>query len=221
MPPIIPDDVPKLIDAGTTVRFHRSFGDFQASDGWAYTFYANGGSPPTKLAVPATTNADGQSFDIVIPADVTALTSPAVASLPAGRYTCSERVTNATLTPPEKHDPRGDDIQVKVEADVSTAAAGAFLSQMEQELAAINAVIAGRITADLQSYQITSGGGGGRSLVKIPITELYKIRGQLKNAVWRLGHPGELGPRVVIAFTNEAEEPTYPPTWVDVTGLDR
>jgi hypothetical protein len=221
MPPTIPDEIPKLFASGTTVKFHRSFDDYLASAGWTYVFYANGGSTPTKLAVPATINPDGQSFDIVIPANVSALTTPSIASLPAGRYTCAERVTNTTLDPPETDDPRDDDIQVIVEADVSVASAGAFISQIELELAQVNALIAQRLAADVQSYQITSGAGGGRAIVKTPLEQLYQIRGRLKASLFQLKHPGQFGSPVHIAFTNEPEDPTYPPTWVDVTGLDR
>jgi hypothetical protein len=217
MPLTIPDEVPKLFASGTTVKFHRSFDDYLASAGWTYIFHANG--PTTRLDVPATINPDGQSFDIVIPANVSALTTPSFASLPPGRYTCAERVTNSTTG--EVDDPRDDDIQVTVEADVSVASAGAFISQIENELNAINAVIAQRLAADVQSYQITSGAGGGRAIVKTPLEQLYQIRGRLKASLFQLKHPGQLGSTVHIAFTNEPEDPTYPPTWVDVTGLDR
>jgi hypothetical protein len=120
----------------------------------------------------------------------------------------------------EVDDPRDDDIQVTVEADVSVASAGAFISQIENELNAINAVIAQRLAADVQSYQITSGAGGGRAIVKTPLEQLYQIR-RLKASLFQLKHPGQLGSPAYIAFTNEPEDPTYPPTWVDVTGLDR
>jgi hypothetical protein len=227
MPADIPDEVPRLFASGTTVKFHRTFDDYLASDGWTYVFYMNGGdlttTPPqlTKLTVPATINPDGQSFDIVIPANVSAITVPTFSALPKGFYTCAERVTNATLDPPEVDDPRDDEIQVEVEKSVAASAAGDYISQLEKELAAVNAVILERISADLQSYQVTSGSGGGRAVVKTPIEQLKKLQGNLRNRLWRAKHPGQLGAQVLIAFTNEPEEPTFPPTWVDVTGLDR
>jgi hypothetical protein len=219
MPPYIPDEVPRLFAAGTTVKFHRSFDDYLASAGWTYVFHMNGGSPPTKLDVPATINPDLQSFDIVIPANVSALTNPSVASLPPGRYTCAERVTNSGLG--EVDDPRDDELEINVEADVSTAPAGYYISRIENELAAVNATILERLSSDLQSYQVTSGAGGGRALVKTPLKDLYQIQGRLRASLWQLKHPGQLGSPVYIAMTNEPEDPTYPPTWVDVTGLDR
>jgi len=156
-------------------------------------------------------NADGTSFDVVIPADVTPLTTPSIASLPAGRYQCAERLTN-TITH-EVVDPNLDQLQLVVEADVSTASAGAFISHVERTIAVIEAALEGRLTADLESYQIA-----GRTVAKIPVAELLKFRGYYRSKLWQLQHPGALGPPVVIAFTNEPESPTFPPTWVDVTG---
>jgi len=66
------------------------------------------------------------------------------------------------------------------------------------------------------SYQIA-----GRAVVKIPAKDLLWFRGHYRSKLFQLQNPGRLGSTVDIAFTNEPEKPTYPPTWVDVTGLDR
>jgi hypothetical protein len=212
MPAVIPDEVPVRFAAGTTVKFHRSFDDFLASEGWTYKFHANG--PTTRLDVAATTNADGQSFDIVIPADVSSLTTPTIASLPAGRYQWAERLTNTNTH--EVVDPNLDSLQLVVEADVSTASAGAFISHIERSLPIIEAAIEGRLTADIETYTLA-----GRMVSKIPIKELLVLRGHYRAKLFQLKNPGRLGSPVVVAFTNEPEQPTFPPTWVDVTGLDR
>lgn len=204
MPPIIPDEVPTSFSAGTTVKFHRSFDDYLASDGWAYTFYANGATAIFNQT--ATVNPDGQSFDIVIPASKTAV--------PAGRYQCAERLVNSNTQ--EVVDPSGDMLQLNIEANVSTASAGTFISHIERMLTIIEAALEGRLTADLVSYQIA-----GRAVVKIAPKELLWFRGFYKSKLFQLKNPGRFGSPVVIAFTNEPEEPTFPPTWVDVTGLDR
>jgi len=203
--PFITDEVPRRFAAGTTVKFHRSFDDYLASDGWAYTFYANGASAIFNVA--ATINADGQSFDIVIPAATTA-------SIPAGRYQCAERLTNSGTG--EVVDPHDDMIEILIEAAVATAAAGAFISHIERMLVVIEAALEGRLGADLMSYQI-----GGRAVVKIPPKDLLWFRGHYRSKLFQLQNPGQLGSTVAIAFTNEPERPAYPPTWVDVTGLDR
>ena len=102
MAPIIPDEVPTRFAAGTTVKFHRSFDDYLASDGWVYTFYANGAA--AKFSQSATTNTDGESFDIVIPAATTAV--------PAGRYQCAERLVNSNTQ--EVVDPSNDMLQLNI-----------------------------------------------------------------------------------------------------------
>lgn len=204
MPPTISDEVPSRFAAGTTVKFHRSFDDYLASAGWTYTFYANGATAIFNQV--ATTNPDGQSFDIVIPASKT--------EVPAGRYQCAERLVNTGTG--EVYDPSNDVLELTIESDVSTAAAGAYISHIERMLVVIEAALEGRLAADLMSYQIA-----GRAVVKIPPKDLLWFRGHYRSKLFQLKNPGRLGSTAVIAFTNEPEEPTYPPTWVDVTGLDR
>lgn len=205
MPPLIPNEVPKTIVAGTTVKWHRSFEDFPASQGWSYVFYANGAA--NKFQIAATTNPDGNSFDIVIPASLTA-------SIAAGRYQCAEVLTS-TDDPPQVVHPQKDMMELLVEANVATASAGAFVSHIERALPIIEAAIEGRLTADIENYQIQ-----GRSISKIPIVELIRYRGMYKSKLYQLQNPGRLGPSVEIAFTGERDDRNWPDTWVDVTGLD-
>ena len=49
------------------------------------------------------------------------------------------------------------------------------ISDLETAISNIESVITGRITSDVESYQIA-----GRSVTKIPATELLIIRSQLK-----------------------------------------
>lgn len=203
MAQIIPDEVPTIIVAGTTVKFHRSFDDFQASDGWGYTFYANGAANVFNKA--ATTNPDGKSFDIVLDASLTA-------NIAAGRYTVAERLLNSGTS--EVVHPTRDLQQLLVEGNVATAAAGAYISHVERTLAIIEAALESKLTGDMLSYQIA-----GRSVVKIPPKELFQFRGYYKAKLWKMQNPGKLGAPVLITFNNEPEDPTFPPTWVDVTGI--
>ena len=80
----------------------------------------------------------------------------------------------------------------------------------------VEAALAGRLTSDIQSYQIA-----GRSVNKIPISELLQIRGRLRAAIWRQNNPGQLGVPFRVQFPVEPESPDYPPTWQDVTGLQQ
>jgi hypothetical protein len=200
MPQLIPDEVPTIIVAGTTVKFHRSFDDFQASDGWAYTFYANGALNVFNKA--ATTNPDGNSFDIVLDASLTA-------SVAAGRYTVDEVLIKGS----EEFHPTRDLQQLLIEGNVRTASAGAYISHIERTLAIIEAAIENKLTGDMLSYQIA-----GRSVVKIQPKELFQFRGYYRAKLWRMQNPGRLGAPVLVTFQNEPEDPVFPPTWVDVTG---
>ena len=201
MPPIIPDLVPDHFPAGTTVTFTRSFGDFSPADGWGYVIYLNGLTQKVSKAATVLNNV----FTIVfVPADTAALNP--------GPYRYAERLTNSITG--EVYDVTGDNLVINIGLNVGSAAAGAFNSWDERTLAVINAAISGRLTADIQAYQIA-----GRSVSKIPIKELRQIRGELIAAIWRQNHPGQLGIPYRVQFGLEPETNDYPPTWTDVTGL--
>lgn len=203
MPPIIPDVVPDHFPAGTTVKFTRSFGDFQPSDGWAYTIYLNGLTQTFSKAAQVLNNIFQITF---LPSDT--------ASLKPGPFRYAERLSNSGTG--EVYDITGDQLVINVGLNVSTAPAGAFNTWEERTLAVVEAAISGRLTSDIQSYQIA-----GRSVSKIPIAELRTIRGELKAALWRQNNPGQLGMPYRVQYDVEPESPDYPPTWQDVTGLQQ
>lgn len=203
MPPIIPDVVPDHFPAGTTVRFTRSLDDFAPTDGWAYSIYLNGLTQKFNKAATVLDNIFQIEF---LPSDT--------ASLNPGPFRYAERLTNSGTG--EVYDITGDELVINIEPNVGSAAAGAFNTFEEKTLVVVEAAIAGRLTADIQTYQIA-----GRSVSKIPIQELRVIRGELRAAIWRQNNPGQLGVPYRVSFELEPESPDYPPTWQDVTGLDR
>jgi hypothetical protein len=204
VPPIIPTTVPTHFPAGTTVKFSRNLDDYQPADGWMYTIYLNG---LTQKFNKAATVDDEGVFQIVFdPADT--------ASLVPGPFRYAERVSNSTTG--ETYDLTGDELVIVIEPNVASAAAGVFNTWEERTLAIVEGAISGRLSADLQAYQIA-----GRSISKIPIAELRTIRGELRAAVWRQNNPGQLGIPFKVGFPPERENEALPPTWVDVTGLDR
>lgn len=203
MPPITPDVVPDHFPAGTTVKFTRSLDDFSPSDGWAYMIYLNGLTQKFNKAASIVDNIFQIEF---VPSDTAALNP--------GPFRYAERLTNSGTG--EVYDITGDELVINVEPNVGSASAGAFNTFEERTLAVVEAAISGRLTSDIQAYQIA-----GRSVSKIPIQELRIIRGELRAAIWRQNHPGQLGVPLRVSFENETESPDYPPTWQDVTGLDR
>jgi hypothetical protein len=203
MPPIIPDSVPDHFPAGTTVKYTRTLADFQPSDGWTYTIYLNGLTQKFSKAATVLNNI----FQIVfLPADT--------ASLNPGPFRYAERLVNSGTG--DVYDITGDELVINIEPNVGTAAAGAFNTWEERTLAVVEAAISGRLTADIQAYQIA-----GRSVSKIPIAELRTIRGELRAAIWRQNNPGQLGIPYRVQFDTEPESPDFPPTWQDVTGLQQ
>lgn len=203
MPPIIPDVVPDHFPAGTTVKFSRSLDDFSPSDGWTYAIFLNGLTQKFNKAATVVDNIFQIEF---VPSDT--------ASLNSGPYRYAERLTNSGTG--EVYDITGDELVINIEPNVGSAAAGAFNTWEERTLVVVEAAINGRLTSDIQSYQIA-----GRSVSKIPIQELRQIRGELKAALWRQNNPGQLGIPYRVEFGLEPESPDYPPTWQDITGLDR
>jgi hypothetical protein len=203
VPPIIPDYVPDHFPAGTTVKFTRSLDDYAPSDGWAYTIYLNGLT--AKFNKAATVEDAGDFLIEFVPTDT--------ASLPPGPYRYAERLTNSGTG--ETYDILGDELVINIEPNVASSPAGTFQTFEEKTLAVIEAAILGQLPAGMQSYQIS-----GRSVTKYTLDELMKLRGMFRAAVWRQQNPGQLGVPYRITFTTE-EENEFPPTWQDVTGIDR
>lgn len=120
----------------------------------------------------------------------------------------------------EIYDITGDELVLTVEPSAASSAAGAFQSFEEKQLAWIEAAItarsAGTSSPDIEAYHIA-----GRSVSKMSLADLYKLRGTLRAVVWRMQHPGKLSVPRRVRFNVEEEYTTLPPTWQDVTGLDR
>lgn len=162
--------IPPLITAGTTVKFHRSFSDYPASEGWSYSFY---------LAGPQVLNAGGSVVDGVFEIIIS---STNTATLSAGTYRYTEIVTKAG----EKYEAGRGTLEVQI--DLAAATPGSAQTHAEKTLSVIEAALSGRLTSDLQSYQIA-----GRAVNKIPVKELLQMRGHYAFIVWQERNPGCVG----------------------------
>lgn len=201
MAPPLQDQVPDTIRAGETVKFRRWFNDYPPADGWIYTIYFNGATAVFNSQ--AVTDPDDASAYLVT-------LTPAATEILPGIYRYIERVALASTG--EVYTP--DEGVVLVEPDLATAPAGATLSFAEKTLSVIEGALSGRLTSDMQSYQI-----GGRAIVKIPAKELMQMRGYFASMVWRQANPGKIGAPIYTEFLDETNDANYPSTWVDVTGL--
>lgn len=207
MTPPIPDQVPTLFTAGETVKFTREFNDYSPAAGWTYKIYFNGVSEVFNVfAVTDPENAGG--FLVTINANDS--------EVPAGIYRYIERVSNPTSN--EVYTV-GQGV-VEIQLDLATAPAGATFTFAQQALAAIEAELLVRITADVEEYSVQASSlGGGRSVKKIPTPMLQKLRGYYASMVWRQKNPGKIGAPVLVDFIDESNDANFPSTWVDVTGL--
>lgn len=207
MAPPIPDEVPVLFSAGETVKFRRAFNDYPPSEGWTYKIYFNGATEVFSASAIVDPQ-DSSSFLVTIAASDS--------EVPAGIYRYAERVSSSGGGETYRV---GEGV-VQIEADLATAPAGVDLSFAEQMLVAVEAEIQVRMSADVEEYSVQASTlGGGRSVKKIPMMELQKLRGYYSAMVWRKKNPGKVGAPVLIDFVDESNDVNFPSTWVDVTGL--
>lgn len=175
--PTIPTEPPSYIVAGTTVKYTRVLSTFPASEGWTMKAALRGVS-----AIEATVSESAGTHTVTFAAVETETLEP-------GRYQLAEWVEGAAAYAGEQYEVGRYAIQVTPSAE--SAEAGELQSQSERDLAAVNAVIAGRLTSDIESYTIA-----GRSVTKMPIGDLMALRTRLEWAVWRERNPNQLGPHV-------------------------
>lgn len=149
---------PQSIRAGDTLKWTKSLCDYSAADGWALSYRFISAS--SKFDIAATQ--DGSSSDFAVSVD--AGTSAGYA---AGTYRWVARVSKDG----EKYTVGEGTVTVLPDlADASVATDPR--SQNERILDAINALIEGRATSDVQSYKIHE-----RELTKMSIQDLLYWRG--------------------------------------------
>jgi len=181
--------VPSEFNAGTTVKFNRSFNDYPASGNWTYKIYLAGAKTLNKAGTTA-----GDGFTVALSATDTATLTP-------GAYKYVERVTDGT-----------DVFEVgsgviTVGMNIGTAADGAALTHEERTLMVLDAAIEGRLTDDIASYQVS-----GMAVQKIGMDELQKLRGIYAGKVWRQRNPCKVGPDVNVTF---GQDTPYPPFLIE------
>jgi hypothetical protein len=189
-----------------------------STDGTHATYaYSSFTGPAPYIGMPVTTSGFSNSGNNVsVASAITAMVEG-----PSGTFTIAsttavnESSAAAGAGPQQVFDIRGDELVINIEPDAASSPAGTFQTFEEKTLAVLEAAIAGNLSGGIQSYQIS-----GRAVSKYQMAELMKLRGMFRAAVWRQQNPGKLGKPYEATFTTEQETP-YPPTWVDVTGIDR
>ena len=175
----IPAREPDRFVSGDTVQWTKSLRDFSSSDGWSLKYRLVGDAWTIEsAAIVAIANASG-GWNIAI-----ASTSSMVG---AGTYRLIGWVENLAV-PVERH--TVIDTLVSVAADLALGDPVTLQSDNQRILAAIDARIAGRITADQESVTVD-----GTQITRIPITELITLRGVYAARVWAERHPTTSHPR--------------------------
>lgn len=190
MAPSIPLAVPSALRAGDTWKWKVSNGDFPASDGWvlAYELRCRSAARANFSAGTAISGAeitaDGNSFAVVVAAADTARLSDgawewvAFATLGAERYQFGSG--RFTVLP-----------------NLAEADERAVQSHAERTLSVIEAALEGRLTEDMESYQIA-----GRAVTRIPINDLFALRSKYLTIVSQ-ERRGTLARTVAVTFVKE------------------
>ncbi len=156
-------NVPEKFYAGDTLKFDvpaPSDGreTYRATDGWTLSFRLVGIAGTYSFDA----TADGDGFSVNVDASTTASWAP-------GFYSWTAYVTKSG----ERHIVGSGHMEI-LPNPVSASASDAR-SHVKRLLDAIEAVLEGRVTKDVESYTI-----GGRQLTRIPIPELLRLRDKYK-----------------------------------------
>jgi hypothetical protein len=95
------------------------------------------------------------------------------------------------------YDPlNGARVFVTVTPDLTTATPGTYLSPYHRELAIIEDLLAGRLTADVQSYTLD-----GTSATKIPIEKLWDRQSWLRSQIAQMSGRSDVIRKIPITYT--------------------
>lgn len=178
----IPSCEPDAFVAGDTLQWSKSLADFSSSDGWALSYRFVGEQATIDAAnIAAVPNAAG-GWDVSITA-ANSITPPGVYRLIGFVTLAGERHTVV-------------DKAIEAFPNLATGTAGSLQTPNEIILAAIDARMLGRLTADQEHVQIN-----GTALTRIPIEKLAALRGVYASKVWRERHPGVSYPSHAMRFS--------------------
>lgn len=178
MAPTTPIGEPTSARAGDSWIWKQSFTEYPVSEGWglAYTFKGPGELTTQSAEI---TNDGSVTYTVTIPASRTD-------DLAAGTYAWF-----AVMTGSGAFTGRRDTVAsgtLTVLPDLATVDPADVRLPEEKLLAAIDAVIYGRVTDDVQEVEIA-----GRSIVKIPVMELFAIKSRLERKIATARNGGRAG----------------------------
>lgn len=183
--PTVPTSEPTELPAGTTWRWTVSDPAYPASDGWTIRYALAG---PAKLDIETTAGATDTERSVTVAAAATAAwnTTTEARAFRWTRY--AEKGSGETLERYVVGEGR-----LLVQPNPSSMPEGGTWN--ERMLAAIEATLAGRVVADVASYQIN-----GRALNRLDFAELRRARRAYRAEVWRERNPGRSFPGLAVSF---------------------
>lgn len=153
-----------VLVAGDTLRDLVSLAAYPASAGWTLSYRLTPRAAGT--AITFSGSASGEQHLVLVAAGTTA-------DWTAGEYTCSAWVSNAGG---ERYTVESECGQVTIRANPASLPAGTDTrSEAERAYAAVVAMISGRASDGIKSYEIA-----GRRLERYSLAELLRLRDQLR-----------------------------------------
>lgn len=155
----IPNIEPYEVIAGDTWKWDKSLADYKPSDSWAlsYSFRSKTG---TGFNISASANSANDGWNIVVAKTTTT-------SYSAGEYDWQAYVSKGT----ERFFVDSGKLVILTNLNAAATSSTTDLrSHAKKMVDTIQSVLEGRIDSDVENYSI-----GGRSITKIPVTELIAI----------------------------------------------
>lgn len=164
MTPPRPTVEPQSIIAGDTLQFDRCFDNFSPVDGWALSYTLTlPGKTPIQVNGGVITST-GSTWNINVPGATTA-------NWAAGKYRWLAFVKGSGSFAGQRFRMAEGSIDILANPETADTTTD-YRSDAKKNLDAIDAVLANKVTADVQSYKIN-----GRELVKMNHSDLLELRG--------------------------------------------
>ena len=155
----VPEIEPYKVWQGDTFRWNKSLSDYTPADSWvlSYSFRSNTG---TGFNIIGSANSSNSGWEITVAAATTA-------NYTTGEYTWQAYVTKTTQRYVVDN---GVTVVHQNLNGLATSATTDLRTHAKLMISKIQSVLEGRVDADIENYSI-----GGRSINKIPVSELVNI----------------------------------------------
>lgn len=178
----IPSTEPTAFAAGETVQWTKSVADYPSTDGYSLIYSIRG--PSAFPNVTATPNSDG-TYSITLATTDTTNLAPGTYPWTSHAYKVGPPVLRFAIE-------RG---VIVVTTDMNAAVT--IVSHAAEALPIVEAALKGRLTGDMQQYQIA-----GRQITKIPIQELYALRSMYRAELWKERNRKRTNPTRLVTFVD-------------------